>query len=196
MYYDYSNRYYIPSETERRYTSPRREYYSESYIPRYEEPIYVKQEPSNYFLQLQNEDLANSLLYEQRARVELDDLIHKRSNEIDSLKRSNEIRDKEIASLKFQYEESEKMRKDQSRFIDSLQKEIDQLREMMAKVGVNELPKVQPQGQPQNKESKKEALTSKKKLPTENIKENKKATVGVKSDISSATSRSKTQNKK
>ncbi len=198
MYYDYSSRYNIPSETERRYISPRREYYNESYIPRYEKPVYVRPEPSNYFLQLQNEDLANSLLYEQRARAELDDLLHKRTNEVDAIKSSNELKDKEIASLRYQYEESEKMRKDQSKFIESLQKEIDELREKMIKLELNESSKVQDQsqGKLQKKENKKEATTSKKNLPTENFKESKKATVGVKSDISSTTSRSKTQNKK
>lgn len=198
MYYDYSNRYFIPSETERRYTSPRREYYTENYIPRYEEPVYVRPEPSNYFLQLQNEDLANSLIYEQRARADLDNLFQMKTNEVDALIKSNELKDKEILAIKHQYQESEKMRKDQSKFIESLQKELDELRDKLSKAVLNEIPKAldQPQPQSQRKEIKKEATMSKKNLQTQNTKENKKTTNAVKSDISSGTSRSKAQNKK
>ena len=132
MNYDYSGSPYIYSSP-RRVASPRR-YVYEPYYEQIEKPIYYREEPSPYYLQLQNEELTNSLFYEKRAVKEMSHLFEVKKVEADELKRKGESNEKELVVLKSQYTQSEQIRQEQSKLIESLQSEIDSLREKLAEV--------------------------------------------------------------
>lgn len=136
MNYDYSGSPYI-------YTSPRiiaspRRYVYEPYYEQIEKPIYYREEPSPYYLQLQNEELTNSLFYEKRALKEITNLFEIKKIEAEDLKRKGESNEKELVVLKSQYTQSEQIRQEQSKLIESLQSEIDSLREKLAEVELKE----------------------------------------------------------
>lgn len=143
MNYNYSDSLYLQKSLNSkeslkptRVSSPIRQVqYEDQYDQRettnYSEQKYMApiEEVSSYYVRLQNDELTKSLFQERRVNRELSSQLDLKYKEIEIANNKLNFKTEEVESIKNRFEQSEKLKLDQEKFIKVLQKNIDSLRE-------------------------------------------------------------------
>lgn len=135
MNFNYSDTNYLRSSGYTRVGSPNTMRVYESQNNYYPETRYYQpevDEQSTYYLSIQNSELNSALYEEKRQNRELSGQLNFKISEAEAVGTKLKIKSDELDSLKIRYEQSEQIRQEQSKLIDSMQKEIENIKKKLA----------------------------------------------------------------